>query len=1041
VRASSRQGESKIGVRLRVTLGGRVSISANGVLVEEERFPGRQGRLVFAYLASAQGRPVPRDELADLLWGDEPPATWEKALSVLVSKLRGVLEECGLDGTAALTSAFGCYRLELSPDSSVDVIEAREAARAAEAALERGELDTAKEAAGLAASLAAPPLLPGEDGAWVEAQRRELADVRERALDCLADGCLAAGEPAVAAKWAEQALEAQPFRESGYRRLMQAHEAAGNRAEALRVYERCRRFLADELGAYPSPETEAIYRRLLAETPSEPVYVEEPAEETVTPPLQGGIASRRARILLAGGVLLVVAAAAAAAIVVDRRGTEPPVLAPDSVGIIDPKSRRLIAETPIAGGPARLASGDQFVWVGSDEAGTLSQVDPREHTVTRLVSSGGFPSDLAGAKGAVWVVDGKTGLLVKVDTDYGTVVGRLRVAAPNALYNRSREDLDPTAVASGMGSIWLTDGSRNLTRVDPRRVKIIERIDVGSPLNGVVVGAGGVWAISGTAATATRLDRQGEVTARIPIVSQPGFQSPYPLAVAVGAGFLWVLNGNTATVTKIDPDQRTVAATIPVGIDRGPVSLAVGDGAAWVAGSDGSLGRIDASTNALDVIPVGRRLKDVEVVDGAVWVTAGVGRSPTAARSTSPRATRVRALPASSCSPMYFEGGGQPQFLIASDLPLQGPGRTLTGQVANAIEFVLRREKFRAGRYAVGYQSCDDSTTQLPYPSPARCAANARAYARNTSVIGVIGSFTSRCSMVLLPIVNRTRAGPLAMISSSNTYVGLTRSAPGTAPGEPGKYFPTGTRSYVRIVAADDLQAAANAILAKQLGVRRVLVVNDDQPYSTGIAAGFRTAARKLGIVVVGTVAFDFEEPLGVVNRSERMRADAVFLAVGGGDEPVVGSLIKHLRAAHRPGFRIIAPDSFADFGALVRTAGTAAEGVTVSLPGLPNERLPTAGREFVAAFGREVGESPSPLAVYAAQAAEVLLDAIARSDGTRASVVARLFETKVTKGLLGSFSIDSNGDTTASAVTIYRIVHGAPSIFRVITPPRSLTR
>jgi ABC-type branched-subunit amino acid transport system substrate-binding protein len=135
------------------------------------------------------------------------------------------------------------------------------------------------------------------------------------------------------------------------------------------------------------------------------------------------------------------------------------------------------------------------------------------------------------------------------------------------------------------------------------------------------------------------------------------------------------------------------------------------------------------------------------------------------------------------------------------------------------------------------------------------------------------------------------------------------------------------------------------------------------------------------------------------------------------------------------------APDSFADLGALVRTAGTAAEGVTVSLPGVPNRRLPTVGRTFVAAFGRELGQSPSQLAVYAAQAGEVLLDAIARSDGTRRSVVARLFETRVTNGLLGSFSIDPNGDTTTSSVAIYRIDHGTPRILRVITPPRSLTR
>src|SRR5207249_9719621 len=108
---------------------------------------------------------------------------------------------------------------------------------------------------------------PGDDGPWVESKRRELGGVRARALRVLAEASLAADKAADAVRWAEQAIEAEPFRESGYRLLMTAHVAAGNRAEALRVYDRCRRLLADELGTYPSPETDSMYRGLL-ETPA-----------------------------------------------------------------------------------------------------------------------------------------------------------------------------------------------------------------------------------------------------------------------------------------------------------------------------------------------------------------------------------------------------------------------------------------------------------------------------------------------------------------------------------------------------------------------------------------------------------------------------------------------------------------------------------------------------------------------------------------------------------------------------------------------------
>ena len=247
---------------------GRVALEADGLAVQDARLPGRQGRLLFAYLAVERGRPVPRDELAAALWGEAPPATWDKALTVLVSKLRSLLTEAGLDGPHALTAAFGCYRLELPEGTWIDAVAAADAADEAERALAAGDPAAAKTAALLAESLTRRAFLPGDNGAWVEDKRRELADIRSRAVTVLADACLRTGAGGEAASWAEQAIGLEPFRETGYRLLMEAHAADGNRAEALRVYERCRRLLADELGAYPSPETESVYRRLLQAPPA-----------------------------------------------------------------------------------------------------------------------------------------------------------------------------------------------------------------------------------------------------------------------------------------------------------------------------------------------------------------------------------------------------------------------------------------------------------------------------------------------------------------------------------------------------------------------------------------------------------------------------------------------------------------------------------------------------------------------------------------------------------------------------------------------------
>src|SRR5215218_10472852 len=121
-------------VQAKVFLAGRVAVERGGMSIDEARFPGRQGRLLFANLVAEQGRPVPRDELAEAVWGDAPPATWEKALSVIASKLRAVLEDAGVDGGDVLTSAFGCYRLELSEGTRVDVVVAADATHEAEEA-------------------------------------------------------------------------------------------------------------------------------------------------------------------------------------------------------------------------------------------------------------------------------------------------------------------------------------------------------------------------------------------------------------------------------------------------------------------------------------------------------------------------------------------------------------------------------------------------------------------------------------------------------------------------------------------------------------------------------------------------------------------------------------------------------------------------------------------------------------------------------------------------------------------------------------------
>jgi DNA-binding SARP family transcriptional activator/ABC-type branched-subunit amino acid transport system substrate-binding protein len=699
-------------LNVRISLTERLTVEANGATVDEERFPGRQGRIVFAYLAAQNGRPVPRDELAELLWGDDLPATWVKALGVLMTKLRALLEECGIDGSTALTSAFGCYKLTLPVGSWIDVDAALEALERAESLLAGGDFAEAKAEAATAAALTRRIFLPGEDAPWVEEKRRELHAVLVRAVECVRDASFAAGDIAEAARHGEEVIQLEPFRESGYRRLMEAHAAAGNPAEALRVYERCRRFLADELGAYPSPEIEAVYRDVLR--------VQDAMEEPI-------------------------------------------------------------------------------------DAGTPQSFRPQPQRR-------------------------KTALLIAV---------------------------------------------------------------------GVLVATG--------------------------------------IALAIGA----LSSGRNASAAKLQP------------------------------------------------------------------------------------------LESERCSSIHDGGKGQPDVLLVADLPLQPGVLDTTRSMVDAMTLALERRDYKAGQYRVGLQVCNDASGENVVADPHTCVANARAYGANPSVIGVVGPFTSTCAKLQIPILNRAPGGSVAMVSPSNTYVGLTRDAADAARGEPSIYYPTGRRNYARVVPTDDVEVAADAMVAQRLGVKRVyaLVPNG---YPAPILKDFVLAVRNLDLEIAGRRYWSdgqsFERVAANVARS---KADGVFL-VGSSPE-----LLQALRARLGPAVPLI---SSGFDPATARLAGAAAEGMIISYPGPAIGLLTGEGARFVASFSKKLGFKPDlRFAVSAAQAMDVLLDAVARSDGTRTSVASKLFSTRVSKGILGSFWITPTGDTTLNAIAMYRVTGGKATTYATIKVPDAL--
>jgi branched-chain amino acid transport system substrate-binding protein len=415
-----------------------------------------------------------------------------------------------------------------------------------------------------------------------------------------------------------------------------------------------------------------------------------------------------------------------------------------------------------------------------------------------------------------------------------------------------------------------------------------------------------------------------------------------------------------------------------------------------------------------------RKLLLLALVGVAAVVTVIVGYS-SSANATSAAATP---LPSSACGSVFYKGKGKPQFLIASDLPLQGAGRAQNIDMQKAIQYVLDKQyHFKVGKYTVGYQGCDDSTAETGGWDAGKCTSNGRAYASNASVMGVLGTFNSGCAKLIVPLANRAPGGPLGMLSVANTNVGLTHNAPWNNPGEPGIYYPTGKRNYVRVAASDDYQgpAASDLLLSKAFKlaqgkkfspIKDVYILHDNQTFGKGVAEAFRIRAQSQGIKVLGFEPWDAKSTSyeAIANRIKATNADAVYL--GGIVCNNGAKLLKDLRAVLGTGPVFVGPDGWTPYSATL-AAGSAAQGMYVSYAGQPLEKLPPTGKKFIKAFKKYLGIKtlPPPYAVYQAQGAQIMLDAIKRSNGTRASVTAQLFKTKVKNGIMGTFHFDKNGD------------------------------
>ncbi len=183
-------------------------------------------------------------------------------------------------------------------------------------------------------------------------------------------------------------------------------------------------------------------------------------------------------------------------------------------------------------------------------------------------------------------------------------------------------------------------------------------------------------------------------------------------------------------------------------------------------------------------------------------------REETAQRNGSSRSKStlvvVLAVVAGALGGCGGRGGGTVD--VYSSLPLGGFSSARANAIVNGAKLALAQAGGKAGRFTVRYISLDDSTALPGTWDPGRTAANARKAAQDPTAVYYIGEYNSGASEISIPILNR--AG-VPQVSPANTYVGLTTNEPGSLPGEPTKYYPTGKRTYLRIVPRDTDQAAA----------------------------------------------------------------------------------------------------------------------------------------------------------------------------------------------------------------------------------------
>jgi branched-chain amino acid transport system substrate-binding protein len=375
---------------------------------------------------------------------------------------------------------------------------------------------------------------------------------------------------------------------------------------------------------------------------------------------------------------------------------------------------------------------------------------------------------------------------------------------------------------------------------------------------------------------------------------------------------------------------------------------------------------------------------------------------------------------------------GDPQRIkIVSSLPRTGSAKAQTDTIVNGIKIALEEAGWKAGGFDIEYADWDDATAGAGQWTAEAETANAARAVRDPDVMVYIGTYNSGAAKISMPILNKAH---LLMISPANTWPGLTKPDKGD-PGEPQIYQPTGTINYVRMVPTDDLQGPLGAAWAKELGIRRVYVLDDNEVYGKGIATLFIEACQDLDIEVLGHESIDSKaqefKPLMATIKSEK--PDLVYF--GGTTQSKGGQIAKDMIAAGLD-CKLMVPDACYE-EAFIQSAG--AENVNdrcyVTFGGLPPEELRGPGQVFVEKYTARYGGKPEGYAIYGYEAAKVALEAIHRAGvKDREAILAACLAIKdFDQGALGTWSFDAHGDTTLKTISGNIVHHGEFKLVKLL--------